>query len=259
MKTILISLLFVSIATAVFAQENPSIERWDRSVCLHTEKMKNNGNPSYASAFLVQRDESTYLVTANHAARDTDGRTKLLYRTADGESKWLYLAAITNASSNPWQTYENADIAVLLVDPTQAESKPYLDQLRKLSIEFDTIRLDAPSRTTDIEITGFPVGIGTIPPISPLAMKGSIASREMLADAQWGAEAVLYAVPIVGAGCSGGPVFRCEFDPMKTDLVGMYIGMVYDPSGVKLSKIVPSRIIRQTIDAMRTTSTKIAK
>jgi len=169
------------------------------------------------------------------------------------------LAAITNASSNPWRTYENADIAVLLVDPTRAESEPYIDQLRKLSIDFDTIGLDVPSRTTDIEITGFPVGIGTIPPISPLAMKGSIASREMLTDAQWGAEAVLFAVPIVGAGCSGGPVFRCESDPVKTDLIGMYIGMVYDPTGVKLSKIVPSRIIRQAIDAMRTTSTQIAK
>jgi len=251
--------LFVSTTTVVFAQKNLSLERWDRSVCLHTEKMKTNGNPSYASAFLVQNDESTYLVTANHAARDTDGRTKLLYRTADGESKWLYLAAITNASSNPWRTYENADIAVLLVDPTRAESEPYIDQLRKLSIDFDTIGLDVPSRTTDIEITGFPVGIGTIPPISPLAMKGSIASREMLTDAQWGAEAVLFAVPIVGAGCSGGPVFRCESDPVKTDLIGMYIGMVYDPTGVKLSKIVPSRIIRQAIDAMRTTSTQIAK
>lgn len=246
-------------ATAVAAQETPSIERWDRSVCLHTEKLKTNGSPAYASAFLVQRKESIYLVTANHAARDTDGRTKLLYRNADGESKWLYLAAVTNASSNPWRTYENADIAVLLVEPSLAESKPYIDQLRKLSIDFDSIRVDAPSRATDIEITGFPVGIGTIPLISPLAMKGSISSREILTDAQWGAEVVLHAVPVVGAGCSGGPVFRCESDPMKTDLIGMYIGMVYDPSGVKLSKIVPSRIIRQAIDAMRTTPSEDAK
>jgi hypothetical protein len=39
----------------------------------------------------------------------------------------------------------------------------------------------------------------------------------------------------------------------------MYIGMAYDPTGVKLSKIIPSRIIRLAVDASDQPNAEIAK
>ena len=106
---------------------------------------------------------------------------------------------------------------------------------------------DAPVRTTEIEIVGFPMALGTQPTVSPLAMKGHLASREMLAEAKWGKEPILYAVPVVGAGCSGGPVFQSVAAEQETRVVGMYVGLQFDASGVKLAKIVPSRVIRAAV------------
>jgi hypothetical protein len=91
------------------------------------------------------------------------------------------------------------------------------------------------------------MALGTRPTISPLAMKGYLASREMLAEAKWGEEPILYAVPVVGAGCSGGPVFLSVAAADDPRVVGMYVGLHFDGSGVKLAKVVPSRIIRAAL------------
>lgn len=166
---------------------------------------------------------------------------------------------VTDCKTNPWLSYQNSDIAVAKIVPQEESSKEAIRDLQELAIDIESVAMEAPARTTEIEISGFPIGIGSIPPISPLVMKGSIASREMTSDAQWGTEPIIYAVPVVGAGCSGGPVFKAIDDSAKCELLGMYIGMAYDPTGVKLSKIIPSRIIRLAVEASDQSNAEIAK
>ena len=231
---------------AAIAQDAPAIERWDRAVCLQTEKRQADGKPAYSSAFVVVDADRLFLVTAAHAADETHMMSRVVYRAADGESKWVVLGGLFTKNGNPWVGFENSDVAVALID-AQPAVRGNVDDLRALAIPLASLRQDAPRRTTPIEITGFPIALGLIPPISPLAMNGHLASRELLADAKWGQEPVLYAVPTVGAGTSGGPVFETCDDPAEVNVIGLYSGLVYDSSGTKLSKLVPARIVRAAI------------
>jgi hypothetical protein len=242
-------LLLVSIAAFSNASEPPqaTLERWDRALCLQTERKATDGLPAVASAFVVAHKENLYLITAAHASQDTHTLTKVLYRSKSGESRWVHLGGIVKASTNPWRTYENTDLAFLLVHPSDASSV-YINELTELAIPFAALVGETPRRTSRIEITGYPMAIGTQPPLAPLTMVAHVASREIDADAKWGKEKVFYAVPTVAAGCSGGPVFAANDDPGKPDVVGMYIGLIVDTTGAKLSKILPSPVIRSAID-----------
>jgi len=214
-----------------------------------------------------------YLVTAVHAAQDTHARTRILYRAADGSSQWIHLGALTAKEGDPWIAHENSDLAIMRVARLEAHARQ-VDQLASLSIPLDSLLREAPPRTAEIEIVGFPMALGTQPAVAPLVMKGSLASREMPTEAKWGLEPILFAVPVVGAGCSGGPVFqsrsrnlsRCpscgaaapgsadsvtgsQSATAEDDLqvVGMYVGLQFDATGVKLAKIVPARVIRAAL------------
>jgi hypothetical protein len=79
---------------------------------------------------------------------------------------------------------------------------------------------------------------------------GNIASKEVKSDNDWGGEFIVYASPALAQGTSGGPVFRRDASATKVLLVGMYIGVVSDNSGAKLSKLVPSRIIHDALARM---------
>lgn len=170
--------LLVAVAAVGNASEpqQTSLERWDRAVCLQTERKATDGLPSVASAFVVAREDNLYLVTAAHAAQDTHTFTKVLYRSAGGESRWVHLGGLVDASADPWRTHKNTDIAFLLIKPTAAVAI-YVNDLKELAIPFAA------------------------------------------AD-----------------------------DSSKSDVVGMYIGLIADASGAKLSKVIPSRVIRTAIE-----------
>ena len=56
---------------------------------------------------------------------------------------------------------------------------------------------------------------------------------------------VWLANPVVGGGVSGGPVFHAAEEPSEVRIVGMYIGYIFDKSGPKLARVVPSRVVRE--------------
>lgn len=152
----------------------PAMERWDRVVCLHTEAKKSDGKPAFASGFLVRHGDSRYLVTAGHAAKDAHAFTRILYRAPDGSSQWIHLGALTTKTEDPWSSYKNSDLSIMLIAGREAHA-PQIEQLASLCIEFESLLQDAPTRTTDIEITGFPMLLGIRPTVSPLVMKGRLA------------------------------------------------------------------------------------
>jgi hypothetical protein len=245
-----LAVLLLVTTTAVSTAAEPqqaSLDRWDRVVCLHTERKATDGLPAFASAFVVTHDKKLYLVTAAHASQDTHSRTKVLYRAPSGESRWVHLGGIVNASTDPWHTHENTDLAVSLIQSSPAVSI-YVNELEQLAIPFAALGKETPGRTECIEITGYPMSLGAQPPLAALTMVAHVASREMSADAKWGKETVYYAVPTVAAGCSGGPVFAAAEDPSKLCVAGIYIGLIADTTGAKLSKIIPAHVIRTAIE-----------
>jgi hypothetical protein len=193
-----------------------------------------------------------FLVTAAHAAQDTHGGTRVLYRNASGASKFVQLGLLTDGAADPWHAYQNSDLSVMTI-ASRPVVKEAVKELKMLAIDFDCLLTDAPERTTEIDIVGFPISLGVRPTVSPLAMRGHLASREMQAEAKWGTEPMIYAIPAVGAGCSGGPVFQSADDTDEAKVVGMYIGVMFDPTGAKLSKIIPARVVRSAIERMATT------
>ena len=120
----------------------------------------------------------------------------------------------------------------------------------RLAVPFERLRQEVPKRTTQIEITGYPLSFGSTPPVAPLAMVAHVASRELTSAARWGTEKIFYAVPTVASGTSGGPVFESSENSADTAILGMYIGFVSDTSGAKLSKVIPAHVIRTAIEAM---------
>lgn len=242
----MIGFLWIVLSSFVHGQE-PPLERWDRAICLHTERKMSDGQSTMSTGFLVAKETEIYLVTARHSALDTHAQTRVVYRAKNGESQWVHLGGLVDVRTNPWLDYENTDLSITKLQEV-GDKGIYLKDLRELAIPIDCLETETPGRTTPIEITGFPMTFGSNPPVAPLAMMAHIASKEMASPAHWGAESIFYAVPTVASGSSGGPVFRSLTDASDVKVVGIYIGLIADKTGSKLSKIIPSRVIRAAIE-----------
>lgn len=241
-------LIAVLLASQLAVADDAAVERWDRAICLHTERKTTDGQPSVASGFIVAHKESLWLVSAVHVAQDTNARTRIVYRTKAGESRWVHLGGLAETETNPWNDYENSDVSIALIQK-RPDTTVYYDELKELAIPFDALISEVPKRTKKIEITGYPMSFGTTPPVAPLAMVAHVASREMSTPARWGNEKIFYAIPSVASGTSGGPVYESIEDSSNATVVGMYIGLINDSTGAKLSKIVPSQVVRTAIEA----------
>ncbi len=231
------------------------IERWDRAICLYTDYTKPDGQPAFnlSTSFLVAFEQQLFLVTAAHAAKETGSATKVFYRRQDGAARWVLLKALNIEAGEPWKHHHSSDLSIMKLEPGRLEAEA--QGLADLAISRDALLPETPARTTEIEIVGFPMTIGTQPEISPLVMKGAIASRELQWKNKWGAEPVVFAVPAVGSGTSGGPGFTAVADLTTVQVAGMYVGLQVDESGAKLSRLVPARIIRDLITDMAKTPT----
>src|SRR5690606_7941003 len=203
-----------------FAGDDPdefSIERWDRAICLVESRTDAEGKKTgdAGSAFLLNDDGQLILVTAGHVARFTTAKTRVLFRDPDGESHWIILGGLTSGTGEPWRYHGQADLAVMEIDGSRVESKRFAS-FTALAIPVDDLVTQVPRRTTQIEIVGFPMLLGAAPNVSPLAMGAEVASRELLVEAKWGHEQIIFAHPVVANGTSGGPAFVTTESPMET-------------------------------------------
>lgn len=235
----------------VFASEPATIEPWDRVVCIQSKVEGKPDTGKLCSAFLVSDDECLFLVTAGHASAETNKSSRLRYRDPNGETQWVTLQSLFPPASNPWHRDPTSDFAIAQLVFVEG-AKEYLSHLSKLAISVNSICDNTPSRTTGIVTVGFPLAIGAADSISPVAVVGHIASRETNASNSWGHEPIVYCTPALAQGTSGGPSFLHASENDAMTVVGMYIGVVNDSTGAKLSKMVPARLIRAAIKNMST-------
>jgi hypothetical protein len=248
LRVVAIGLIAASFAEPSRADDPQRLERWDQAVCLVTESTDSEGKPSIesGSGFVISVGEEFVLVTAGHGMEKMLARTKMFHRRPDGESRWIELRAFMNGSGNPWTRSRTSDVAVMRLET--ARLKPIdRESLQWLAIPFESIAEQTPRRTAPIEVVGFPMTLGLRPEVSPIVSAGTIASRETPAETSWGTEPIVFALPAMGAGSSGGPVFLAREDPNDVQVVGMCVGIVFDKSGAKYSKLVPARALRESV------------
>jgi len=243
-RTACLAIMLLAGGSRVSAADLP---RWDRAVCLQSvEQVGDESRKHLATGFLIRRQDRLILVSADHAARQTNRNTRVLYADSEGKPQWAALRALCPGNGPPWQRYENSDLATAEV-MTAELPQPVLDALQRLAIPLANVAAEDPMRTTDIDVAGFPMGLGLQHQVSPIVVKGHIASRVIATENEWGSEPMLYSFPDLAQGTSGGPVFLSHDDPAATTLVGMYVGVIFDKSGGKLSKLVPSRLIKSAV------------
>lgn len=243
---LIITTLLLAALTHCRADDTP--QRWDRAICLQsTEKTDKESKNHLATGFFVQQDDRLFLVTAHHAAVQTNKNTRLLYADQQGQPQWVALRVLCPGNRPPWRHHQNSDLATAEVTLTD-QSQPYVASFSEMAIPHTVISDEDPPRTTDIEVAGFPLGLGLQHRVSPIVVKGHIASRAIASENEWGSEPLLYSFPDLAQGTSGGPVFLSSSDPTSVTLVGMFVGVIFDKSGGKLSKLVPGRLIKAAVD-----------
>jgi len=232
-----------SVAVAGEPKETPP---WDRVICIQSQVESKPETGKLCSAFFVQAEGSLYLVTAGHASAETNLNSRIRYRDPCGKTQWVSLKGLVQRDGNPWHRDAVSDLAIAKLYAAEG-AETYLSDFNKLAISLESICKECPPRTTAVVTVGFPLAIGAGDEISPVAVVGHIASRETVSENTWGNEPIIFCSPALAQGTSGGPAFlKCEtYD--KTTVVGMYIGVVYDASGAKLSKLVPARVIHAAI------------
>ena len=249
MKLLLLLVPAVLCSGTLYADETTcSSDRWDHAVCLVEETTDNDGKKEtqFGSGFIVEKDDGLVLVTAAHVAKFTSAKSKLLFRTPDGDARWLLMGALGEGEGSPWILHPQADLAVMPLSTARIDAK-HMSYLVNLAISLGDVSAETPQRSSKIEFAGFPLLLGVTPSLSPLVMCATVASRETQHQGKWGLEKIYWAHPVVGDGVSGGPVFAGSEDPADLKVVGMYVGYVSDKSGPKLARVVPSRLVRELI------------
>ncbi len=125
-------------------------DRWDRVVCLHSPGTGGHKTQVHASAFVVRSESSLYLVTAAHAAEQTQRKSRLRFRTLDGKSQWVSLGILFSDGGAPWVRHKSSDLSIARI-PNAEQAPPHKEWLNEIAFHFDDLDADTPSRTTEIE------------------------------------------------------------------------------------------------------------
>ena len=232
----------------------PTLHRWERAVCIQSPEENKPDSMKLCSAFFVNSAEQLFLVAAGHGSDETNAKSKLVYRDPAGKSQSVSLKSLCSGESDPWQRDPTSDFAIAEIRP-DPNGRLHVDNLMTLSVSLQSVCTETQTPTTQIVTAGFPLGFGAKEPISPLAVVGYVASTEIQSKTRWGHEPIVYCSPAIAQGTSGGPAFLFDRSTDDVTVVGIYVGVVTDVSGAKLSKMVPSRLIHDAI-ANSTPTTK---
>lgn len=229
----------VGLQNVASAQADP-IERFDRVAVVTSVLEKDR---KLCTGFFVAHRDQLFLLTTKHSALETNVTTEVAL-PAEGPLRVFRLVDVAEAKgTNPWTMHGSADIALCKLDPSKLNAS-LRQQVELMSIPLEQFDREIPPRTQRIEAIGFPMGMGvTAERLSPLVTTLFAASKELNIDGSWGKEAVFFASPSGGAGTSGGIVTTYYPDPLRYEVVGVYMGFNADNTGAKLSRILPAHVV----------------
>lgn len=243
-----------AVVTPAESSAESSLERFDRAFLMRSpgeksgDAKKDELNQRIATAFFVRKDEHVFLVTAGHAAKETTPLTRLEYRTPTGESRWVAFIGLRKGEGDPWRYHKESDVACMQTN-IQGIDKTTREHLLALAIDWKQIHTAPLPRTTEIDVVGFPLGLGAHREISALVVRAHVASKEIGIKAKWGHERRIMFAPPTGRGCSGGPAFLASNDVTEAKLIGVFIGLIFDDSGGKLGQLAPVHFVTELIES----------
>ena len=208
---------------------------------------------NFGSGFLVRKDNTPFIVTAGHVAREIGPNVKIILPRKDGhadEARFIDLG---------WIESQTADVAIAKVMLTnQDHSKTILN--RSVPFQLLSGRPLPPSRDITLTVMGYPLGLGVSGYVSPLSIETKAASGLITLnrfDNHEPATFILLQDPSIG-GLSGGPVFDTgkpffsggrEMTVREgVSVVGIIHGVISDKTGGKFSAVVPANEIVSLIE-----------
>jgi hypothetical protein len=208
------------------------------------------------TAFLVADSTYLYLVTAAHVAKEMGPTSKATLAGANDTPQTLPIGDLCGTPSPRWVQHSSADVAVIVLTPSQQTIQQYL-QKRFLPLEVFRSADAAPARETQLTVIGFPKGLGVKDRFSPLTLQTLPASGFLTLkrfDTGIETEFFLLQNPAT-AGYSGAPVVDVSRYVMGavtttgggTRVYGLIHGNIKDDAGGNLAAVVPARFIVETL------------
>lgn len=203
------------------------------------------------SGFIIRYNRD-YLVTAKHVAKDSLPTSEVIINLPDGKTTAITFQLLSQANiikGARWFHHPKADISI---HPIAYPTK----DVEVLAIPEDLF----PKKEQDVKllnsvyIVGFPMGLGVLDKLSPVAKEAKIASKlTSIADPNIPKDLHFYLLDqALSQGYSGAPVFYIEDimsavtignQPMKggeiLHLLGVQSSALSDKTGGKISLVVP--------------------
>ena len=208
------------------------------------------------TAFLLSTDENLYLVIASHVAKQMTSNALAFLRGSKDEPIKFSLTDLAGVGARNWKLHPEADVAVLLLQPSPTVLATYLQKrfLPSYALE-DTLK--PPSRDLPLTVVGFPFGLGTEEHFSPLTQQTRASSGLLrLNRFDNGVLSTFFICenPSIG-GYSGAPCFDVSIYKLGamtstgngTKCYGIMHGTLSDQTGGKLAAVVPSKFILDLI------------
>ncbi len=210
------------------------------------------------TGFLVTDDTRLYLVTAAHVAKAMGPGSLVTLAGPNDTPETIPLDTLSGGSSQTWLPHASADVAVLVLKPSQRTVQRYL-QGRFLPFKVFGAADAPPPRETQLTVIGFPKGLGVKGRFSPLTLQTLPASGLLSMkrfDVPIETEFFMLQNPSTG-GYSGAPVIDVSRYVMGavtttgegTRVYGLVHGTISDDTGGKLAAVVPTRFIVETLNA----------
>jgi len=208
------------------------------------------------TGFFVTDGTRLYLVTAAHVAKAMGPGSLVTLAGPKDTPETIPLDDLSGSQGQNWVQHASADVAVLVLKPSQQTVQRYL-QGRFLPFEVFSAVDSPPPRETQLTVIGFPKGLGVKGRFSPLTLQtlpaSSLLSMKRF-DIPIDTEFFMLQNASTG-GYSGAPVIDVSRYVLGavtttgegTKIYGLVHGTISDDTGGKLAAVVPVRFVVETL------------
>ncbi len=229
-----------------------------------------DGKSEIGTGSLIVTEDRFYLVTAEHVARNMHRSGGFILSDENDRPVRISWSQVTkiHGSSIPWIYHEDADLALLLINPSEELFKNHF-QKRFVPISVFSSDRKPPSRDIILTSVGFPMGLGVGEYLSPLTFDSKASSGFITlnrADTNNPCTFFILEKPSVGgySGCAVYDTSVHKFGSMTTTgdgtkCYGFMHGTISDNTGGKLAMVTPSYYLFELIEACKKIETHLLK
>lgn len=220
------------------------------------------GKSEIGTGSLISSEERLYLVTAAHVAKNMKPSGGFILSDVNDKPIKIGWSEVTkiHGSFIPWIIHKEADLALLLLNPSE---ELFVERFRQRFVPIGVFSSEkqAPSRDLTLTSVGFPLGLGLMEYLSPLTFESKASSGFITlnrADTQTPSTFFILENPSVG-GYSGCAVYDISVHKIGsltttgsgTKCYGFMHGTMSDSTGGKLAMVTPSYYLYDLIQSCK--------